>query len=97
MPRYDVQPEPAASQPQKQPEDTEDNPPEDEEPLPPVEKLVNIPKDSRGRWYKVKFQGRPGYEWRLERHVEIPPKLLEEILKHRTWSGKPRKKKRKTA
>ena len=43
------------------------------------------------------FQGRPGYEWRVEGHSEIPPKLLEEILKHRTWSGKPHKKKRETA
>ena len=45
MPRHEVQPEPAASQPQQQPEDTDDNLPE-EEPLPPVEKLVDIRKDS---------------------------------------------------
>ena len=77
-------PEPAADEPQVNVE------PEQKDP--PVEKIVKLGRNNKGKWVKVKFSGRPGHHWRLLGFVDIPPELLQEALQKWTWSGKTRKR-----
>lgn len=60
-----------------------------------IEKVINLAKDLRGKWYQIKFKGIPQTSWYLEGHIDIPKPLIEECLRRRTWDGKPRKKKKK--
>ena len=62
---------------------------------PPIEKVIDLSKNNKGRWYRVKFTGLPGTKWVQDEFFEIPPHLIEACLKNRTWQGTPRNRKRK--
>ena len=77
-------------------EDIQDNDPDGAgEPDPPVEKINDLSRNNKGRWFHVKFKGIPGYQWRQEGYVDIPKQMLEDILERKTWSGKARKRRRR--
>ena len=61
----------------------------------PIEKVVDLSRNTKGRWYRVKFQGFPATKWVQDGFFQIPPHLIEECLKKRTWQGTARKRKRK--
>ena len=76
--------------------DEADNDPDDQNtPLPPVEKVVDLARNNKGKWYRVKFQGRPGTKWVQTEFVNIPQRLIDTCLTRRTWQGTPRKRRRK--
>ena len=74
-------------------DEVEDAPGQPDEPPAKVEKVVNLCKNNKGRWYQVKFEGIPGTKWYLEGFIDIPNELIEECLKKKTWQGKTRKRK----
>ena len=61
-----------------------------------VEKMVNLKKYTRGKWYQVKFKDYPKIQWYREGSLNIPQTLIDECLKRRTWAGTPRKRRKKT-
>ena len=65
---------------------------EPEQADPPVEKVVNLKRSNKIKWFKVKIRGKPGYHWRREGFVKISQHLINECLRYRTWSGEPRKR-----
>ena len=76
-------------------DDVDDDDDEDSQVNGEVTKVVKITRNNKGKWFHVKFKDIPGLHWRLEGFVEIPDHLLQECLRRYTWSGKPRKRKRK--
>ena len=54
-------------------------------PARPIEKILDLCSNHKGKWYKVKLQGLKGCKWVQHGFFDIPPQqLLEECLKHRT-------------
>ena len=66
-----------------------------EEPLPPIEKVLDLSRNNKGKWYKLKFRGMKNTKWVQDGFLDIPQELIDECLERRTWQGKPRKKRRK--
>ena len=61
-----------------------------------VKDVINLKKDKRGnKMYKVVIDGKAGSKWIFEGTIAIPPHLIDECLKTRTWKGTRRKKTRK--
>ena len=64
-------------------------------PLPPIDKVIDLARNNKGKWYKVTFQGQTGTKWVQDGFFNIPQHLIEECLKKRTWAGTARKRRRK--
>ena len=64
-------------------------------PLPQIEKVIDLSCNNRGKWYKVKFQGRKGTKWVQHDLFNVPQNLIDACLKKMTWAGTARKRKRK--
>ena len=80
----------ASTTPPREPDE-----PQQEQALPPIEKVVNLSTNNKGKWCKVKFRGSPTTEWRLHGSIPIPEELINDRLRTHTWQGKPRKRRRK--
>ena len=65
------------------------------DPLDTVEKVVDLSRNNKGKWYRVKLVGKPGTKWYLEGAIDIPQEMIDACLKYRTWQGKRRKRKTK--
>ena len=63
-----------------------------------VEKVVDLKRQNKVKWYRVKFHNVPGTKWFRDGALNIPQDLIDICLQRRTWAGKPRKvrKKKKT-
>ena len=61
-----------------------------------VEQVVDLKKQNKVKWYRVKFKNIPGTKWFRDGALNIPQGLIDKCLQHRTWAGKPRKRKIKT-
>ena len=61
-----------------------------------VEQVVDLKKQNKVKWYRVKFKNIPGTKWFRDGALNIPQGLIDKCLQHRTWAGKPRKIKKKT-
>ena len=68
---------------------------EPDDPLPPFEKVTDLARNNRGKWFRVKFQGRPGTLWVQRERVDFPQHLIDQCLRKRTWQGTARKRKKK--
>ena len=68
---------------------------EPDDPLPPVEKVTDLARNNRGKWFRVKFRERPGPLWVQRDSVDIPQHLIDQCLRKRTWQGTARKRKKK--
>ena len=58
-----------------------------------VVKVVNLKKQNKEKWFRVKFENDRKTYWIKEGTMEIPQHLVDQCLKIRTWQGKPRKRK----
>ena len=76
-------------------DEADDDNAERQDPLPTIEKVIDLCRNSKGKWYRVKFMGLNGTKWVQDGFCNIPPNLIEECLKKRTWQGTARKRKRK--
>ena len=80
----------ASTTPPREPDE-----PRQEQALPPIEEVVNLSTNNKGKWCKVKFRGSPTTEWRIRGSIPIPEELINHHLRTHTWQGKPRKRTRK--
>ena len=47
---------------------------------PPFEKVIDLSRNNRGKWYKVKFQGRKGTKWVQHGFFDVPQNLIDDSL-----------------
>ena len=60
-----------------------------------VEKVVDLKRQNKVKWYRVKFHNVPGTKWFRDGALHIPQDLIDMCLQRKTWAGKPRKVKKK--